>query len=697
MLLIRPNGELIIRSVPVANALRRAFVVMPFGKKDVPKRPTVEASVDGQPVTESLKVDFDAVYENLFARALCEAGCMPFRATDEKGAGDIRKDMFFELVTADLVLADISILNANVFYELGVRHGVTPRGVISLHAGWADRPFDVAPDRTFKYDGQLFVVDLPRDAAWEKRVNAEVEKLGRTISETLAEDEQTIGSPVYSTVEGLKPVDWSGISTARAKYFRSLSEEWRQRVKVARKERRPGDILTLAGDVPTRLHRKQLLWQCARALVELHRFEQARGVLEDLLEMDRSHFEAQCLLALVDNRTGRSAQAEESLDSLVNARPGDGEAQGMLGRVCKDLWRVAWKDQPTVEERQTAAMENTVIAAKAIASYNRALRQNLSDYYNGINVVTLQTLLDFLSEKTASFSAETGIADLSELISVVSVAARQALKNPGEISWAAPTLGELEIVRGKNREALRRYQQAANAPGVPYFEIDSMLGQLRLFEGLGFRTGAVAPVIKLLEKKLTQIGNPPPTFGKVVVCSGHMIDAPTRETPRFPASKETVLREKIAEQLAAWGVGKGDLAICGAACGSDILFAEECQRLSASVRLLLALPRAQFVARSVAFAGYDWVRRFDRLASSCEVAEQFSRLGDPPAGFDVFSRCNLWILDTARVEIGPNSLLFSILVWDEKSTGGSSGGTSDFAARVRRLGGVLGIINPTKF
>ena len=53
--------------------------------------------------------------------------------------------------------------------------------------------------------------------------------------------------------------------------------------------------------------------------------------------MDPNHFEARCFLALVDNRTGRSAQAEESLDVLVSARPGDGEAQGMLGRVCKDL------------------------------------------------------------------------------------------------------------------------------------------------------------------------------------------------------------------------------------------------------------------------------------------------------------------------------------------------------------------------
>jgi hypothetical protein len=92
--------------------------------------------------------------------------------------------------------------------------------------------------------------------------------------------------------------------------------------------------------------------------------------------------------------------------------------------------------------------------------------------------------------------------------------------------------------------------------------------------------------------------------------------------PRRAHHANCALREKVAAQLAIWGVGTGDLAICGGACGSDILFAEECQRLGAPVRLLLALPRSQFVAQSVAFAGYDWVRRFDRLTETCEVAEQ---------------------------------------------------------------------------
>ena len=432
----------------------------------------------------------------------------------------------------------------------------------------------------------------------------EVEQLATTLRKAIAEDEQTIGSPLYSMVDGLKPVDWRGISTARSTYFQKLSDDWRLRVKVARKECHPGDILTLAEDMPTRLHRKQLLWQCVRALTELHRFKQARGVLEELLEMDRDNFEAQSFLALVDNRLGHSASAEVSLDMLVNAHPGDGEAQGMFGRIYKDLWRVAWKDQCTLEERQSVAMENAVVAAKAIASYDCALRHNFSDYRNGINVVTLQSLLDFLAEKTGAFPPDTGISDLTELISVVSVATRQALKNPIEVNWAASKLGELELIRGNVLEALRRYQQAANASASSYFEIDSMLSQVRLFEGLGSCPDAVAPVIELLERRLTQLGDPLPTFGKVVVCSGHMIDKPDRAAERFPASKEAAVRERIAGLLATWSVGKGVLAISGGLC-HDVLFVEECQRRGASVRLMLALPRADLLLKSVAFAGND--------------------------------------------------------------------------------------------
>src|SRR5687768_15944874 len=112
----------------------QVFVVMPFGVKEA--LPATEGR-DGKPGQPALNVDFDEIYDLLIAPALSKVGCIPFRADKEKSAGDIRTDRFFELVTADIIVADISILNPNVFYELGVRHGVAPRGVFIVHGGWS--------------------------------------------------------------------------------------------------------------------------------------------------------------------------------------------------------------------------------------------------------------------------------------------------------------------------------------------------------------------------------------------------------------------------------------------------------------------------------------------------------------------------------------------------------------------------------
>jgi len=142
------------------------FVVIPFGIKEAQ---AATQATEGSPQKPAINISFDEVYELLIAPALSKANCVPFRADKEPGAGDIRTDMYFELVTADVILADISILNPNVFYELGVRHGVAPRGVLMIHGGWGKRPFDVAPDRTFDYDGKIFVTKKEeRDEAWQQ-------------------------------------------------------------------------------------------------------------------------------------------------------------------------------------------------------------------------------------------------------------------------------------------------------------------------------------------------------------------------------------------------------------------------------------------------------------------------------------------------------------------------------------------------
>jgi hypothetical protein len=106
-------------------------------------------------------------------------------------------------------------------------------------------------------------------------------------------------------------------------------------------------------------------------------------------------------------------------------------------------------------------------------------------------------------------------------------------------------------------------------------------------------------------------------FSKVAIGSGHMIDAPDRETPRFPETKAESVGMKIAERLAHWEIGTGDLALCGGACGADMLFGEECQRRGARLRLLLAQPVEEFVRNSVSHAGEEGAA----LPCLCEKAE----------------------------------------------------------------------------
>jgi hypothetical protein len=674
---------------------RRVFVVMPFGKKDVPKKPRVDATPE--PASEPLKVDFDAVYQLLFKPALETAGLQPFCADDEEAAGDILKDMFAELITADFALADISILNANVFYELGIRHTVGPRGVICVHAGWADRPFDVAPQRTFKYEGKLFEVGCKRDALWEALVAAEAQRLGETLRKAVELDRTTEGSPVYGNLPNLVPPDASRIGTAKFKHYQAQSAEWSQRVIIAGKEGRAEDILTLAGDAPSPYYRRKLLRQCGDALLALRRFAQSEKVFKELREDlagtgSIEEFRVECQLALLANRLGRTREAEQKLSDLANKAPGDLEAQGLLGRVYKDMWRTAWSSEKSLENRLALAWRNAVIARKSIATYEIALRCDLGSYYNGINVVALASLLEHIARETKR-SMRPEVSDLEDLKTVVRLATAARLDAENEGVWARATLGELHLVSGHAQETFDEYEQATADPSLTQFNILSMFEQVQLFQLLGYKPETVEPVATLLQQK---IGELPPAarFNRIAMCSGHMIDATDRKTARFPAAKAETVRAEIARHLEQWNIGFGDLAICGGACGADILFGEECVRRGAQLRLLLAQEVGDFIRDSVQHAGSDWVRRFYALREKAEVATQPDRLGKAPKDVSIYARTNLWMINTARVEAIDSAKIHAVLVWDEKPTGDGPGGTSDFESRVRSLGGLIEIINP---
>lgn len=186
-------------------------------------------------------------------------------------------------------------------------------------------------------------------------------------------------------------------------------------------------------------------------------------------------------------------------------------------------------------------------------------------------------------------------------------------------------------------------------------------------------------------------------FNKIVVFSGHMIDSPDRNEPRFPSSKEKIVAKRVINQLNSWSIGANDLAICSGACGGDILFAEACVESGVTVKLHLPLPETEFIERSVRVANLNWEERYIKLTrhpkvNKCFLQDYQSEFSDD---ISVFAQNNLWMIKTATQKSSEGNL-FALLVWDEKSTGDGQGGTSDFARTIQESGGQIAIINPTK-
>lgn len=162
---------------------------------------------------------------------------------------------------------------------------------------------------------------------------------------------------------------------------------------------------------------------------------------------------------------------------------------------------------------------------------------------------------------------------------------------------------------------------------------------------------------------------------QVVLASGHMTDAAGRLAPRFPEASVGRVRKEIARQLQRWNVGADDVLICGGARGSDLIAAEEGLVLGASIRLCLALPREEFVSRSVEFAGTDWLERFESVESRSEMRQ----LDADPRAADVFILANQWMLDQALALDASDR--YALIVCDGREPDGV-GGTAHMASIV---------------
>jgi class 3 adenylate cyclase/tetratricopeptide (TPR) repeat protein len=362
-------------------------------------------------------------------------------------------------------------------------------------------------------------------------------------------------------------------------------------------------------------------------------YDAARATLDN--HPDDDFLQQRMALALA--QMGSSARAQTILNALVDKDPENRETLSILGRTYKDQWCV----DP----------ENEEPLRKAFACYNRAFEVAPPDSYPGINAATIALLLK----------------DTDEAHRLAKIVLEICQQQPDDY-WKHATVAEALVVLGEVEQAKSAYRDAVAAEKDNLRAFSSTRKQARsLSRQLYGRSDVFDDCFPI---------------PKLVVFSGHMIDAADRRTPRFPPEKEGEIKALLERQLAAMNAGIG---FSSAASGSDILFLEAMLDRGGVIHLVLPWPAEEFVKTSVALPGDDsWVDRFHKVldrAASIRVLGQLYMPGSATG----FEYCNLAMNGLARIFARSLDLeITPLAVWDGYS--GAPGGTGSFVRYWRNRG-----------
>jgi hypothetical protein len=438
------------------------FVLMPFGRK---------ADAMGN------TVDFDRIYHEIIAPAIEEAGLETIRADEEMTGGIIHKPMFERLILCEYAVADLTTANANVFYELGLRHAVRQWSTVLIFAGGGRLPFDVSLLRALPYT--LTADGVPAQPATDRRALAErltAAKHAATDNPNAATD-----SPLYQLVE-----DYPNVAHEKTDVFRDqvrYSAEIKKRLEVARKESLEavqavevdlGNLKDLEGAVLIDLF---LSYRAVKGWAEMI------GLVDKMPRPLAASVMVQEQLALALNRAGQGEEAEKVLNELLKTRGASSETLGILGRVYKDRWEAA--------VREGKKLLAPALLVKAIDTYLRGFEADWRDAYPGVNAVTLMELKEQPDPRSA------------EILPVVSFAVEQKIKKGNADYWDYATRLELSVLAKDEQRAIQ-YAGDALAAVRESWEPETTLRNLRLISAARAGRNEELPWTKDIEEALDQ-------------------------------------------------------------------------------------------------------------------------------------------------------------------------------------------------
>lgn len=655
----------------------RAFIVRPFGvKKD----------------SAGSEIDFERVERELIDPALARLGIEGRTTAEITEAGNIREDMFQLLATADLVVADVSVHNANVFYELGVRHSLRDKRTFMIRCLTADKPpFDLQTDRYLVYD-RLEPAKTLAD-------------LFESLRQTIASERRD--SPIFLMLPELKAQDPGR--------FLIVPPDFGEDVERAAAGGQVGDLALFTTEVQGLPWGGEGLRVLGRTLRRLKAFEEARVAWEAIRDAASDDIEANLQLGTINERLGRLPDSDVALKRVlsnpdVNASD-RAEAYALKARNLKTHWQNEWREAPQDQQRQRALRSGYL--AQCSEAYERGYREDLNSFYPGLNAAGMLTitaqLAEALPEAWASMQdyAEEAPVNLAKLkrrlealcrsveLSLQAASERLQRQNRSDI-WLEISRADLVCLTSVNPGRVGAAYEKALA-GAGAFERESAGKQLALYEQLGILSQNVRSALDVVNFRATKKEELRKT--RILLFTGHRIDAPDRPAPRFPADKEPAARQAIQNAVAGevqLSPGCMIRGIAGGASGGDILFQEVLREMNIPSEMYLALPPQQYVTESVQAAGPEWVERFNRLcavlpqrvlAESKELPRWLRRKKD----YGVWQRSNLWMLHNAPASPLVNVTL--IALWDGKG-GDGPGGTEDMVRQARQRGAKVIVLAP---
>jgi pentatricopeptide repeat protein len=413
------------------------FMIMPYGRK-----PT-----DVEPGKGPATVDFDALWEKVFRPVIeQDLHCVPVRADQDLGALII-VEMIEKLALSDLVIADVTTPNANVYYEVGVRHAARERGCVLISASWSRQKFDLDQMRQLRYP-------LPE---------------GDVTDETAAAARAALRDRIAGAMDGISPVFQAlpGFPTPDPARARSL-QAYVDAISAFNADVRAARLQSGAGAAGA----ARALWDRYRnnvgrmpavALEVLYLLRDARdwqGVVElvdGLPESVRRVSVVREQYWLARSKLGDHAQAVAALEELIRATGDSSERRGLIGGRYKKLYDAAAPGSP----------ERTRFLAQAIEQYERGMLLDLNDYYPSSNLPRLLRLRGRLGDEDRARAAA----------AVTMLACRRAIaRNPAD-EWVRPTLLGAAFDAGDVTEATRLYDEMVEN-GIAAFHVETTLADL---------------------------------------------------------------------------------------------------------------------------------------------------------------------------------------------------------------------------